>query len=339
MSKKIKFAVVGVGHIGRRHVSVIQQNTDAELVAVADSDPELERFVLKEYQVPFFCSYEQLLTSDLNIDVINICTPNSFHAPQAIKALNRGVHVVIEKPMALSKTDCEDIIYKSTEVRKLVFCVMQNRYSPPAKWLKGLINSGKLGNVNIVNINCYWNRDDRYYKTSSWRGSKKFDGGTLYTQFSHFIDTLFWLLGDITNIQAKFKNFNHEQVIEFEDTGIVTFDLVKGGSGTINYTTSCWDSNFESSITIIGEKGSVKVGGQYMNKVEYCHVQNYELPDFEESAPPNDYGHYKGSAANHHFVIDNVIDTLLGRSVVATNVVEGMKVVEIIEKIYTNRNR
>lgn len=335
--KKIKFAVVGAGHIGKRHAAMIIQNQEAELVAMVDTDPLLESVISNDFNVPYFASFQDLLLANLDIDVINICTPNRLHAPQALLALENSYHVVIEKPMALAKADCEDIIYKSREAGKLVFCVMQNRYSPPAKWLKELVSSKMLGEINMVHINCFWNRDERYYKKGSWRGSRELDGGTLFTQFSHFIDTLFWLFGDITNIQARFKNFNHSQLIEFEDSGLIAFDFVKGGTGSIAYTTSCWDNNFESSITIIGEKGTVKVGGQYMNQIEYCHINGYTAPQLMECSPPNDYGGYKGSAANHHFVIENVIDTILGRNVVTTNAIEGMKVVEIIEKIYSSR--
>lgn len=334
MGRKIRFAVIGAGHIGRRHADMILNNSEAELIAIADTNPDLKKEVEEKFRVPFFPSLEALLDAPLEIDVVNICTPNNQHAPQALEALEGGCHVVIEKPMALTKADCEDVIYRSREVQKLVFCVMQNRYSPPSVWLKEIVSKGKLGNINMVHVNCFWNRDSRYYNSSSWRGTKEQDGGTLFTQFSHFVDTVFWLFGDITNIKSRFKNFNHQGLVEFEDSGSVMFDFIKGGSGTFSYTTSCWDKNFESSITIIGEKGCVKVGGQYMNKVEYCHIEDYEAPEFEESSPANDYGGYKGSAANHNFVIKNVIDTILGRNVVTTNAIEGYKVVEIIEKIY-----
>lgn len=337
MSKKIRFAVVGAGHIGKRHARMVLENKESELVAIADINIGLEPEMQTEFCVPFFNSIEALLNSDLEFDVVNICTPNGLHAEMAIQSLHKKHHVVIEKPMALNKVDCEDIIYKSREVQKLVFCVMQNRYSPPSKWLKELIMSEVLGEINQVHINCFWNRDERYYKKSTWKGTKQFDGGTLFTQFSHFIDTMFWLFGDITNIEARFANFNHSGMIDFEDSGTVMFDFTKGGRGTLNYTTSCWDSNCESSITIIGQNGTVKVGGQYMNLVEYCHIKDYQLPEFPESCPANDYGDYKGSAANHHFVIQNVIYTLVGRSVATTNAFEGMKVVEIIEKIYKEK--
>jgi predicted dehydrogenase len=335
MSDQIRFAVVGSGHIGKRHAAMIQQNPESKLVAMADVNTALAGDIESTFGVPFFTSIEELLASGLEFDVVNICTPNNFHAPQAILALEAGKHVVVEKPMALSKADCEDVIYKSLQAGKLVFCVMQNRYSPPSVWLKEVLSQKKLGEIFHVQINCFWNRDSRYYKAGGWKGNKVNDGGTLFTQFSHFIDIMFWLFGDITNINARFYDFNHKELTEFEDSGIAQFDFTKGGTGSLNFSTSVFDSNLESSMTIIGEKGSIKVGGQYMNEVQYCHIQDYTMPELPPSLPPNDYGHYKGSAANHHFVIENVVSTLKGRTVATTNALEGLKVVEIIEKIYS----
>jgi len=334
MSEKIRFAVLGSGHIGKRHAAMISQNPESELVAMADVNSSLAIEIKENFNVPFFNSIEELLGSGLAFDVINICTPNNFHAPQAILALEAGKHVVVEKPMALSKADCEDVIYMSLQAGKLVFCVMQNRYSPPSVWLKEVLTNKRLGEIFHVQINCFWNRDARYYKVGGWKGSQITDGGTLFTQFSHFIDIMFWLFGDISNIQARFYDFNHKDLTEFEDSGVAQFDFVKGGTGSLNFSTSIYDTNLESSMTIIGEKGSIKVGGQYMNEVEYCNIKDYTMPELPPSLPPNDYGHYKGSAANHHFVIENVVNTLKGRTVATTNALEGLKVVEIIEKIY-----
>jgi predicted dehydrogenase len=241
------------------------------------------------------------------LDVVNIATPNGFHSENAIEALGAGMHVVIEKPMALSKFDAEKIIYKALQMHKQVFTVMQNRYSPPSEWIKGIIEEGILGKIYLVQLNCYWNRDDRYYKPGSWHGDKELDGGTLFTQFSHFIDILYWLFGDIKNIRSRFYDFNHSELTQFEDSGLVTFDFLNGGSGILNFSTSVWDKNLESSMTIIAENGAVKIGGQYMDKVEYCHVKNYLMPVLAPTNPGNDYGAYKGSAQNHNFVIENVI--------------------------------
>ena len=159
----------------------------------------------------------------------------------------------------------------------------------------------------------------------------------MFTQFSHFIDIMYWLFGDITNINAKFSDFTHKKTTAFEDSGMVNFNFINGGLGCINYSTAVWDANLESSITIIGEKGSVKIGGQYMNEVEYCHIENYTMPKLAPVNPANDYGNYKGSAANHHYIIENVVNTLKGRTTVTTNALEGLKVVDIIERIYSLR--
>ncbi|MBO5800381.1 MAG: Gfo/Idh/MocA family oxidoreductase [Paludibacteraceae bacterium] len=333
----VKFVVIGQGHIGKRHAEMIRRNEESELVAVCDVLPKSE-LGLDDVEVPYFQSIDELLDAGLDIDVVNVCTPNGFHADYALKALDKGCHVVIEKPIALTKQDAERIVFKSLEVSKHVFCVMQNRYSPPSVWLKEVVSQKLLGNVYMVQLNCYWNRDARYYKPGNWHGDAKLDGGTLFTQFSHFIDIMYWLFGDITNIRGNFKDFSHKDLTAFEDSGFVTFDFVNGGMGCLNYSTSVWDKNLESSITIIGEKGTVKVAGQYMNEVVYCNIEGYEMPELAPSNPPNDYGLYKGSAQNHHYVIQNVVDKLKENGSISTNVLEGLKVIDIIERIYQARD-
>ena len=334
VGEKIKFAVVGCGHIGKRHAEMAMRNPNAQLVALADVRPKQD-LGLEAYDVPFFASIDEMLNAGLDMDVVCICTPNGLHAEQSIKALEARKHVVCEKPMGLTKAECEQVIFKSLQVSRHVFCVMQNRYSPPSKWIKEVVDQKLLGDVFMVQVNCYWNRDERYYKPGNWKGTKNLDGGTLFTQFSHFIDIMYWLFGDITDINARFNDFTHQGITEFEDSGFVNFNFVNGGMGSINYSTAVWDKNLESSITIIGSKGSIKLGGQYMNEVEYCHIKEYTMPQLEETNPPNDYGPYKGSAANHHYVIENVVDTLQGRTTATTNALEGLKVVEIIERIYS----
>lgn len=334
---KIKFAVVGAGHIGKRHAEMIRREDDAELVALVDVRT-VEECDATHFGVPFFSSIDELLASNVEFDVVNICTPNGLHAGQSLAALEAKKHVVVEKPMGLSKDNCEQVIFKSLQMSKNVFCVMQNRYSPPSEWIKQIVSDGILGDIFMVQLNCYWNRDDRYYKKGGWKGTKDLDGGTLFTQFSHFIDIMYWLFGDIKNIQGKFNDYTHKESTDFEDSGMVNFEFVNGGMGCINYSTAVAMQNLESSITIIGSKGSVKIGGQYMNEVEVCNIEGYVMPTLKEANPANDYGPYKGSAANHNFVIKNVIDTLQGRTTATTNALEGLKVVEIIERIYEVRN-
>ncbi|MES2800229.1 MAG: Gfo/Idh/MocA family oxidoreductase [Bacteroidota bacterium] len=335
--EKVKFAVIGCGHIGKRHAEMISRNEEAELVAIIDVK-EKANLNAEQFDVPFFKSLEDFLQAKIEVDVINIATPNGLHAEQALATLNAKKHVVIEKPVALNKKDAENVIFKSLQVNKQVFAVMQNRYSPPSVWIKEMVESGLLGKIHMVQLNCYWNRDDRYYKADSWHGKKDLDGGTLFTQFSHFIDIMYWLFGDIENIQSKFNDFNHHELTDFEDSGFISFDFLNGGMGALNFSTSVWNKNLESSMTIIAENGSVKIGGQYMDIVEYCHVKDYEMPTLAPTNPGNDYGAYKGSAQNHNFVIDNVIDVLKGRDTITTNALEGLKVVEIIERIYASGN-
>ena len=334
MNKIIKFAVIGCGHIGKRHAEMICRNKEAELVALIDIKNK-EELNIDQYQVPFFQSLEQFLASGINCDVINIATPNGHHAEHALACLKNGRHVVIEKPLALTKADAEKIIFEALHHHKQVFAVMQNRYSPPSVWIKEMVESGRLGKIYMVQLNCYWNRDDRYYRPGGWHGTKELDGGTLFTQFSHFIDIMYWLFGDIRNIQGRFHDFNHQHLTEFEDSGMVSFDFINGGMGSINYSTAVWDKNMESSMTIVAGNGSVKIGGQYMNDVEYCHVKDYEMPELPPTNPGNDYGAYKGSAQNHNFVIDNVVDVLKNNGTITTNALEGLKVVDMIERIYS----
>lgn len=333
----IKFAVIGAGHIGKRHAEMINRHHEAELVAICDIKP-IGEIDAEKFGVPYYNSVEALFDSSIDFDVVNVCTPNGLHAEHSLLALNNKKHIVCEKPMALHKQDCESIIYKALQMHKNVFCVMQNRYSPPSAWIKEVIEKKIIGDIFMVQLNCYWNRDERYYKKGGWKGTADLDGGTLFTQFSHFIDIMYWLFGDIKDIQAKFNDFNHNSLTTFEDSGFVNFNFINGGMGAINYSTAVWDTNLESSLTVIGSKGSVKIGGQYMDKVEYCHIKDYQMPELAATNPANDYGAYKGSANNHGYIIDNVIDTLKGRTTITTNALEGLKVVDIIERIYNLRN-
>jgi UDP-N-acetyl-2-amino-2-deoxyglucuronate dehydrogenase len=335
--KRIKFAVVGCGHIGKRHAEMIARHPEAELVAVCDVR-SLDQIGLGHLNAPHFTDMGAMFEGIPELDVVNICTPNGLHAQQCVKALENRKHVVCEKPMGLTKASCEQVIYKALQMHRTVFGVMQNRYSPPSAWIKGVVDQGLLGDIHLVQLNCYWNRDERYYKAGGWKGTADLDGGTLFTQFSHFIDIMYWLFGDITDIQGKFADFNHQDLTAFEDSGFVNFRFLEGGMGSLNYSTAVWDRNLESSMAIIGSKGSVKIGGQYMDQVEYCHIKDYVMPELPPTNPANDYGAYKGSANNHGYIIDNVVDTLKGRTVMTTNALEGLKVVEIIERIYKQRD-
>jgi len=328
-NSRIRFAIVGLGHIGKRHAYMVQQHPDAQLVAVVDPiNPQLGP------DMPYFTSLEAYFQTGVGADVLIVATPNGLHIAQALQAIARGLHVVVEKPIGLHSSEVERLLREAQAAGKQLFPVMQNRYSPPSQWIKGVVEQGLLGQIYLVQLNCFWNRDQRYYLPKNWHGDAELDGGTLFTQFSHFIDTLYWLLGDVEQVSGQMRSFNQAGLTDFEDSGLLQFQLASGALGSLAFSTAVHDKNFESSITLIGENGTVKLGGQYMDQVTYCHIHEYEMPVLAPTNPGNDYGYYKGSAANHQFVIDNVIDVLRGRAEITTKPEEALAVVRIIEKMY-----
>tara|TARA_B100001250_G_scaffold99160_1_gene83347 strand:+ start:6679 stop:7707 length:1029 start_codon:yes stop_codon:yes gene_type:complete len=342
MDKKIKFGVVGLGHIGTRHATCIMNNPNSILSAVCDIKDK-PTWQTQHKSVPYFSDFHALLLEDL--DVINICTPNYLHASMALDVLSQGKHVVIEKPIALCTEDAKKIIDTSNKYSRFFFGVMQNRFSPTIIWLKDIIDQFLLGRINMISVNCFWNRNKNYYLNSDWHGSKDKDGGPLFTQFSHFIDIINWIFGDFSNISASFSEFRKSDYIDFEDSGLIKFNLTNRNSnelidGTLNYSTAVWNKNFESSITILGEFGTIKIGGQYMDKIIYCDIKNYVLPKLDLGVQCNDYGDYQGSASNHDKMIDHVTKTLLGlnKELKLLDFSDGIDVVNIIERIYSLRN-
>lgn len=330
--KKLKFALIGCGRIALRHAEII--NNIAELTAVCDIKPErADEFSKKFFSKPY-TSIEELLLNEKDTDVVSVCTPNSFHSAHTIAALKAGKNVVCEKPMAISVDECKKMMIEADLTGKDLFIVKQNRFNPPVAALKQVIEAGRLGKILNVELNCFWNRNDEYYSQSDWKGKKAIDGGTLFTQFSHFIDLLYWLIGDFKTLNGIGRNFIHTKLVEFEDTGVVIGEFENGALCTINYTVNSHKQNMEGSITVFGENGTVKIGGQYLNVLEYQSIDGYKIEGLPASRPANDYGFYQGSMSNHEKVYENVIDVLTKGGTIAANAFEGMKTVEIIERIY-----
>jgi UDP-N-acetyl-2-amino-2-deoxyglucuronate dehydrogenase len=332
MSKKLKIGIIGCGRIGARHAGHIQRL--AELVAVCDVKIDQAASFGKQYNVPVYTELSEMLAAHKEMDVVAICTPNGFHAQHSIAVLKAGFHVLCEKPMAISLYDCGEMIKTAESANKRLFVVKQNRFNPAVAELKKVIDQGRLGKIMSIQLNCFWNRNFNYYQNSDWKGSKNLDGGTLYTQFSHFIDLMYWMIGDVDTAYAMIGNFAHQDVIEFEDTGVVTLKFHSGALGTINYTVNSYAKNMEGSLTVFGDKGTVKVGGQYLNKLEYQSIDGYEIGAVSEGNPANEYGDYQGSMSNHDKVYENLIDVLQNGAEISANGFEGLKTVEIIEKIY-----
>ena len=327
----LQFAIIGCGRIGQRHAGHIQ--TAGKLAAVCDIDPAKAEELGKKHNANIYTNIEDLLQAEKNIDVIAVCTPNGLHAEHCIKALKAGVHVLCEKPMALTVKECGEMIKTAEKANRRLFVVKQNRFNPPVEAVKKLLDEDKLGKVYSVQLNCFWNRDAAYYH-NSWKGTKKLDGGTLYTQFSHFIDLLYWMIGDVKQAKAITGNYAHENIIEFEDTGVVILEFDNGVIGTINYTVNSYKKNMEGSLTIFAERGTVKIGGQYLNVLEYQNIEGLEIKDLPAGNKANDYGHYQGSMSNHDKVYENLVNVLKNNAPISANSFEGFKTVEIIEKIY-----
>lgn len=336
MSKeKIRFALVGCGRIGGRHAEHI--NNNGTLVAVCDTDSAKAKTLADQYKCQVYANLEEMLEKE-SFDLLSVCTPNGLHAQHTIAGLKAGRHILCEKPMAISVYDCGEMIKMAEKMNKRLFIVKQNRFNPPVAALKKVIDEGKLGKLLSVQLNCFWNRNEAYY-ANSWKGTKELDGGTLFTQFSHFVDLLYWLIGDVKEVKAITKNSHHQGTIEFEDQGMVLLEFLNGVQGTINYTVNSFAKNMEGSISVFGDKGTVKVGGQYLNELEYQSIEGFEISGLPPGNPPNNYGQYVGSMSNHDKVYENVVEVLKGTGSIATNGFEGLKTVEIIERIYQSASQ
>jgi UDP-N-acetyl-2-amino-2-deoxyglucuronate dehydrogenase len=326
----LRFAVIGCGRIAERHVQQIK--LFGCLTAVCDIvSAKADAFAAAQQAKAFYTTASLFLYT--NIDIVVVCTPNGLHALHTIEALNAGFHVLCEKPMAITAADCKKMITASEKNKKQLFIVKQNRFNPPVMAVKDLLDQNKLGKVYSIQLNCFWNRNADYYK-NSWKGTKDMDGGTLFTQFSHFIDLLYWFFGDVKNVQAILSNTAHKNIIEFEDTGIVNIEFKNGITGGMHYTVNSYQKNMEGSLTIFAERGTVKIGGQYLNEPEYQLIENYTLANLPKSNIANDYGTYRGSMSNHDKVYKNLVDVLLHGGSAYANAYDGLKTVEIIEKIY-----
>lgn len=326
----VNFGIIGCGKIGTRHINFLNSMEGVRVSAVADVIRERAEEASKISSSKIFTDYREMV-KDPDIDIINVCTPSGLHASMSIDALNAGKHVICEKPMALSTRDADKMIEASKVNNKKLFIVKQNRFNKPIIILKDAAQKGNFGKIYSIIINVVWNRRPDYYLEADWRGTKKLDGGALFTQASHFIDILHWIGGPVRSVFAKTENFLHN--IETEDTGAILLKFKSGGLGSIYYTNCAYNRNIEGSITVLGTKGSAKISGEYLNKIEYWNVEGYPLPvKSDETASPNDYGSYRGSSSKHDFVFRDVIRNILGdNESLVVDGYEGKKSVELME--------
>lgn len=329
----LNFAIVGCGAIGTRHA--IQSAVCGRLQAVCDIVEEKACGLGKKYNAKVYSRIGELLECEKGLDILAVCTPNGLHAVHTIQGLRAGLHVVCEKPMALNAGDCREMIREAEQAGRQLFVVKQNRFNPPVEAVKRMLDKGDLGRIYSVQVNCCWNRSADYY-INSWHGTRELDGGILFTQFSHFIDMLYWMMGDVREVAAFTDNFSHKGVIAFEDAGVACLRFDNGALGSLHFTVNSYEKNMEGSVTIVAEKGTVKIGGQYLNTLEYQQIRGREIGPGElaSGGPPNDYGKYQGSMSNHDKMYRHVTDVITKGALNQFSGYEGLKTVEIIEKIY-----
>jgi UDP-N-acetyl-2-amino-2-deoxyglucuronate dehydrogenase len=322
-----RFALIGCGKIAERHALYI--SAKGSLVAVCDIDKGKADRLADKYKCASYTSLEDLLLHE-NIDVISVCTPNGNHAEHVIKSLQAGIHVLCEKPLCLTTAAAWQIMETAKFSRKKVFVVKSARFNPLLKQLHELIKNNLLGRIYSFQLNCFWSRPASYY--SDWHGKDFPDGGTLYTQFSHYIDALIWLFGEAAEVKGYRANLAHKNVMEFEDTGAASLVMKDGALGGISWSVNSFQKNAEISLTIIAEKGTISLGGEYLNEIRYQQSDSIKIT--ETVSIPNEYADYKGSMTHHNEIYENLIDTLDEKNTVYTGAYEGMQTVNLIEMIY-----
>ena len=273
------------------------------------------------------------MVRETDAEVICVCTPHALHSVMSIQAAAAGKHVLVEKPMALTSVESQRMIEAANQHGVRLFVVKQNRYNHAIIAARRALLQGQLGKVYLAQCNVIWNRRADYYDSSPWRGSRFLEGGALQTQVSHFIDLLIWWFGEVVQARTVMDTLGHD--IQIEDVGVSALRFDSGVIGSLTWTTCAYRENYEGSILIVAEKGTVKIGGKYLNRIEYWDVDGVPRPGEAAVADrPNDYGTYRGSSNNHDKLLDVLVAEFLeGRRGVVEGE-EGMKTIRAIEKIY-----
>ncbi len=328
--RKIKIALIGCGRISNKHFEAISQHaTDLKLVSICDTDSQILAETVKKTGVQGFHTLEDLL-SKTDADVIILCTPSGLHAKQTIRCAEAGYHVMTEKPMATRWQDGVRMVQACDDAGVRLFVVKQNRRNTTLQMLKRAIDKRRFGRIYMVNINVFWTRPQSYYDSATWRGTWEFDGGALMNQASHYIDLLDWLIGPVQSIQAMTGTL--ERHIEVEDTAVMNIHWRSGTLGSMNVTMLTYPQNLEGSITIIGETGTVRVGGVAVNE-----IQKWEFSEVEEDDKKIQEASYKTTSVygfGHPLYYQNVIETLRGTAEAETDGREGLRSLELIIAAY-----
>jgi UDP-N-acetyl-2-amino-2-deoxyglucuronate dehydrogenase len=328
--RRIRFALVGCGRISANHFDAIAKHADrAELVAVCDIDPKALEAAEARTGAPGFRSLDDLLAGS-DPDVVILSTPSGLHAEQAVRVASAGRHVMTEKPMATRWRDGKRMVAACDQAGVHLFVVKQNRRNATLQLLKRAVSRGRFGRIYMVNINVFWNRPQSYYDSAGWRGTWEFDGGAFMNQASHYVDLLDWLIGPVESVQAYTATL--ERNIQVEDTGVVSIRWRTGALGSMNVTMLTYPRNFEGSITIIGEKGTVRVGGMAVNRIDHWEFAEPDADD--ELVQQASYETTSVYGFGHPGYYDNVIKSLRGEAAPDTDGREGLQSLEILIATY-----
>ncbi|MBA2687532.1 MAG: Gfo/Idh/MocA family oxidoreductase [Gemmatimonadaceae bacterium] len=328
-ARNFRIAFVGCGRISKNHFDAIEKIDGLEIVAVSDEIGERAHEAGDKLGVPSFASFEKML-AEVECDIVAIATPSGLHPVQGVVAARAGKHVVTEKPMAISLAGADDLVKACDDAGVHLFVVKQNRLNRPIQLLKKAVDSGRFGKIFMANCTVRWARPQEYYDQAPWRGTWKYDGGAFMNQASHYVDLIQWMMGPVESVVAKTATLARQ--IETEDSGAAVIKFQSGALGILEVTMLTYPRNLEGSFTILGEKGTVKIGGTAVNKVEHWL---FDEPDSDDklieqmnTAPPNVYGF------GHEGYYRNVLAVLRGEAKADTDGREGRKSLELILGIY-----
>ncbi len=329
-NRKIRIAVVGCGRISKNHFGAIEKHAaELDLVAVCDNDKDTLEEHTKRYAVHGYLNLETLLQSE-KIDLVALCTPSGIHPDQAVLASKYHVHVMTEKPMATRWSDGVRMVKACDEAGVRLFVVKQNRRNSTLRLLKRAMTEKRFGKIHMVHLNVFWSRPQSYYdQGNGWRGTWEFDGGAFMNQSSHYVDLLDWLIGPVEKVQAMMST---SRDIEVEDTGVLNIKWRSGALGSMSVTMLTYPKNLEGSITILGEKGSVRIGGIAVNEIQ--HWEFDEPRDYDDEVKAANYETTSVYGFGHPAYYYNVIEVLQGRAAPETDGREGLKSLELLIAAY-----
>jgi UDP-N-acetyl-2-amino-2-deoxyglucuronate dehydrogenase len=328
--QRIRIGIIGCGRISSKHFESIANIPEAEVVACCDIINERATLSAEKYDVPnIYTDYIEMLKKE-KLDLVAICTPSGIHPQIGIAAAKQKINVLSEKPMAVNIKDADDLIYACDKNNVELFVVKQNRLNTTIQLLKKAIENNRFGKIFMIQSNVFWQRPQNYYDMAKWRGTWEFDGGAFMNQASHYVDLVQWLIGPVESVISETATM--ARIIETEDSGAAILKFRNGVIGMINVSMLTYPKNFEGSVTVLGEKGTVKLGGVALNEIEKWEFQDYSDEDkyIKKSnySPPNIYG------LGHQPYYQNVINSLLGKEETKTDGRSGRKSLEIIEAIY-----